>query len=86
MLSTSPHGARRQTPELMVGCGQHFSLSRTWGTGSSCTLWSRPSSPHLVCRSSMFLCRKMVEQLVEVFRRLDIEVPEQVIEVPKVSL
>ena len=29
---------------------------------------------------------QMVEQLLEVFRRLDIEVPEQVIEVPKVSL
>ena len=29
---------------------------------------------------------QMMEQLLEVFRRLDIEVPEQVIEVPKVSL
>ena len=29
---------------------------------------------------------QMVEQLLDVFRRLDIEVPEQVIEVPKVSL
>ena len=29
---------------------------------------------------------QMVEQLLEVFRRLDIEVPEQIIEVPKVSL
>ena len=41
MLSTSLHGARRQTPELRVGCGQHVSLNRTWWAGSCGTMESQ---------------------------------------------
>ena len=48
--------------------------------------WSRPlSSAPWSAESSDTPVPQMVEQLLEVLRRLDIEVPAQVIEVPKIS-
>ena len=37
------------------------------------------------CRSSMLRCRREGDQLVEASRYVDLPIPEQVIEVPKIS-
>ena len=75
MLGTSPHGARRLTPELMVGCGQHFSLSRTWGDRVQ---W------HIVEQTVVSAPGLQILN-VPMLTALDSFVPEQVIEVPKIS-
>ena len=85
MLSTSPHGARRQTPELMVGCGQHFSLSRMgWEQVLRHTVGQIVVAVPLVPLLDDPV-PQTVGTVLEFFRSLDLPVDEQVIAVPKIS-
>ena len=87
MLSTSPHGVRRQTPELLVGCGQHFSLSRMGWNRFCGTPWTRSSSqdPGALVPLLDDPVPQTVDTVLEFFRSLDLPVDEQVIAVPKIS-
>ena len=79
--STTAYGHRS---DFSWRCGQHRCrrCCRRWGCSG--TPWSRGSCTRLTCRSSTLLCRRKVDQLVDFFKNLDIEVPAQVIEVPKI--
>ena len=58
LATTLHHSAQRPVPEKQEWKDAEYVASPGQWTGSSGTSWRRPLTPHLVCRSSMLLCRR----------------------------